>query len=59
MLDKLDKLLYNLSATNLEFIITGDLNCDLLKNPLENHTKHFVFARETHQLTQLLTNQQE
>ncbi len=27
--DKLDKLLDNVSATNLEFIITGDLNCDL------------------------------
>ncbi len=45
---KLDKQLDNFSATNLEFIITGDLNCDLLKNPLENHTKHFVYACETH-----------
>ncbi len=42
--DKLDKLLDNFSATNLEFIITGDLKCDLLKNPLENHSKHFVYV---------------
>ncbi len=25
-----------------------------MKNPLENHTKHFVYACETHQLTQLV-----
>ncbi len=47
----MDKLLENFSATNLEFIITGDLNCDLSLNPLENHTKHVVYSYETHQLT--------
>ncbi len=52
--DKFVKLLENFSATNPEFIITGDLNDDLLKNALENHTKHFVYACETHQLTQLV-----
>ncbi len=52
--NKLDKLLDNFSATKLDFIITGDLNCDLLKNPLENPTKHFVYACETHQLIQLV-----
>ncbi len=52
--NKLDKLLDNFSATKLDFIITGDLNCDLLKNPLKDHTNHFVYACETHQLTQLV-----
>ncbi len=52
--DKLDKLLDNFSGTKLDFIITGDLNSDLLKNALENDTKHFVYACETHQLTQLV-----
>ncbi len=48
------KLFDNFSAPNLEFIINGDLNCDLLKNTLENHIKHFVYACETHHLTQLV-----
>ncbi len=50
----MDKVLDNFSATNLEFIVTGDLNCDLLKTPLDNHTKHFVYACQTHQITQLV-----
>ncbi len=35
--DKMDILLDNISKTKLEYIITCDLNCDLLKQPLENH----------------------
>ncbi len=30
------------------------MNCDLLKPPIENHIKHFVYEDETHQLTQLI-----
>ncbi len=50
--DKMDTLLDNFSKTKLEYIIIGDLNCDLLKQPLENHTKHYIYTCETHQLTQ-------
>ncbi len=46
--DKLEKLLDNFSAIKIDFNITGDLNCDLLKNPLENHTKHFVYMHVKH-----------
>ena len=38
----------------MEFIINGDLNGDLSKQPLENNTKHFVHTCESHQLTQLV-----
>ena len=47
--DKMDKILGNFSNTKLEFIINGDLNCDMLKQPLENHSHS-----ESHQLTQLV-----
>ncbi len=30
------------------------MNCDLLKHPLENHTKHLIYTCEVHQLTQLV-----
>ncbi len=45
-------LLENVGATKLEFVNTGDLNCELLKQSLENHTKHFVYKCEIHQLSQ-------
>ncbi len=43
-------LLHNLEAENKIFVVSRDLNCDLLKNPIENHTKHLQFSCETHQL---------
>ena len=52
--DKMDKILDNFTNSKLEFIINGELNCDLLKQPLENHIKHFVHNCESHQLTQLV-----
>ncbi len=52
--DNMNLLLDNFSATKLDFIITGDMNCDLLKQLIENHTKHFVYACESCQLTQLI-----
>ncbi len=51
-LDKMNVLLENVGATKLEFVNTGDLNCELLKQSLENHTKHFVYKCEIHQLSQ-------
>ena len=50
----MDKILGNFSNTKLEFIINDDLNCDMLKQPLENHSKHFVHTCESHQLTQFV-----
>ena len=44
--DKIYKIQYNFSDTKLEFIINGDLNSDLLKQPLKNHTKQFVHTCE-------------
>ncbi len=38
----MDNLLNYFSNTKLEYILTGDLNCDILKSPMDNHTKHFV-----------------
>ncbi len=56
--EKMDNLLNNFSNTKLEYILTGDLNCDLLKNLMDNHTKHFVYTYETHQLTQIIDKPQ-
>ncbi len=52
--DKMNALVDNFSGTKLEYVITGDMNCDLLKHPLENHTKHLIYTCEVHQLTQLV-----
>ena len=51
--EKMVKILDNFN-TKLEFIINGDLNCHLLKQQLENHTKHCAHTCESHQLTQLV-----
>ncbi len=50
----MDNPLNNFSNTKLEYVLIGDLNCDLLKNRMDNHTKHFVYTCETHQLTQII-----
>ncbi len=52
--EKMDNLLNNICNTKLEYILTGDLNCHLSKNPMDNHTKHFVYTCETHQPTQII-----
>jgi hypothetical protein len=52
--NKMNTLLDNFSTTKLDFIITGDMNCDLLKTPIDNHTKHLIYTCETHKLTQLV-----
>ncbi len=52
--DKYDMLLHNIEAENKELVVSGDLNCDLLKNPIEKHTKHLVFSCETHQFAQVI-----
>ena len=50
--DKMDKIHDHFSNTKLELITNGDINCDLLRQPFENHTKHFVCTWESHQLTE-------
>ena len=54
--DKMDKIHDHFSNTKLELIINGDINCDLLRQPFENHTKHFVRTWESHQLTEIVNN---
>ncbi len=39
---------------SVKYFVSGDRNCDLFKNPTENHTKHLVFSCETHQLGQVI-----
>ncbi len=50
----MDNLLNNFSNTKLEYVLTGGLNCDLFKNTMDNHIKHFVYTYKTHQLTQII-----
>ena len=52
--DKMNTLLDNFSDTKLDYVVNGDFNCDLLKEPIDNNTKHFIVQCETHQLTQLV-----
>ncbi len=52
--DKYGMLLYKLEAENKEFDVSENLNCDLLKNSIETHTKHLMFSCETHQLAQVI-----
>ncbi len=48
----LEQFPINLDAEGMEYIITGDFNRDLMKSPVENHTKHLITLCETHHLTQ-------
>ena len=52
--DTYNDFLNGLFRENKETIICGDLNCDLLKHPPDNHTKHLIYSCEIHQLTQLI-----
>ncbi len=52
--EKMDNLFNNFSNTKLEYVLTCDIYCDLLKTPMDNHMKHFVYTCETHQLTQII-----
>ena len=48
--------LITLALISWNCFINGDLNCYLLKQPLENHAKHLAHNCESHQLTQLVNN---
>ncbi len=61
LFERMDNLLNNFSNTKLEYILNGDLTCDLFKNPMDNHTKHVMYTNVNKVINLLkpLTNQQE
>ena len=50
---RLDKFISKIEEKGKEFIITGDMNCDIFK-PKDNNTKHLKKICEDHHLTLVL-----
>ena len=49
-----DQFLDKCDSEDKEIIIMGDLNCDVSKTPLENHTRELAFVSSMYHLEQLI-----
>ena len=55
LFDRLDKFISEIAEEGKEFIITGDMNCDIFK-PKDNDTKHLKKVYADHHLTLVIAD---
>ena len=54
LFNEYDVFLQKCESENKELIVVGDINCDVMKSPLDAHTQQFNFLSSLYQLDQLI-----